>query len=343
MKTPATNPRIAIIGAGAMGCLLAHYLSSAAEVWLIDTWQAQVLAITRDGLRCELDGAVSQSRPFATSDPAAVGRCDAVLVLVKAHQTAWAADVARTLLRSPSPIDAQGARLQKNPPPPLADTPSSAADRRSTLIVTLQNGVGNREALADTLGDAQVGQAVTSLGATLLGPGKVRHAGMGPTIFGALPAHPFTPRLVDLFSQSGLPAELSSDLATLVWGKLVVNVGINAITALLRIPNGALAEVAAARALVEPLVAEAVAVAEALGIVLPYPNPLAHVLAVAQATTANRSSMLQDVLRSSPTEIETINGAVVREGERLGIATPANAMLTALVRALDATAGQRIV
>ncbi len=122
----------------------------------------------------------------------------------------------------------------------------------------------------------------------------------------------------------------------------MVNAGINALTALLRVSNGALAEAAEVRALVAQAVAEAAAVAEALGIRLPYDDPLAHVLAVARATGANRSSMLQDVLRGSPTEIAAINGAVLREGRRLGVATPVNQLLAELMAALDATAQARV-
>src|SRR4029453_11943516 len=106
--------------------------------------------------------------------------------------------------------------------------------------------------------------------------------------------------LADLFSACGLPAELSDDLESLVWGKLVVNAGINALTALLRVRNGALANSAEARALMIGAVAETVAVAQSRGTTLPYGKPLAHTLNVARATGANQSSMLQDVLRGSP-------------------------------------------
>lgn len=304
--------KLGIIGAGAMGCLLAHYLSRSTQVWLLDPWQAQVAAITSQGLACDRDGVETHSTPQATSDPQKIGACDAVLVLVKAHQTPWAAEQAR-ILAGPQ-----------------------------TVTFTLQNGVGNRETLAELLGEAQIGQAVTSLGATLLEPGRIRHAGMGPTVVAAQPDRKAAQALIDLFSQSGLPATLSDDLATLVWGKLIINVGINALTALLRVPNGVLAEQPAATALVARVVAEAVAVAQAGGIQLPYEHPLEHVLAVARATAANRSSTLQDVLRGSPTEIATINGAISREGARLGIPTPANDLITQLVQALDATATQRL-
>ena len=328
-----------------MGSLLSFYLCAQAEVWLLDPWREHVAAIRGAGLCCERDGAAETRHPRATSDPAEIGACDAVLVLVKAHQTAWAAERAIYLLKPDSITDkvtrwhgdrvtTHEAGITPSPPHPLTLS--------QTLIVTLQNGVGNRALLAAALGGGRVGQAVTALGATLLGPGRVRHAGQGATVFGAAPDCAGMAALAELFGACGLPAELADDLDALVWGKLVVNVGINALTALLRVPNGALAELPAARELLAAAVAEAAAVARARGTALPYADPLAHVLAVAQATAANRSSMLQDVLRGSPTEIATINGAVVREGARLGVPTPVNQALALLVQALDASPAARI-
>lgn len=321
--------KLAIIGAGAMGSLLAYFLCEQAEVWLIDAWQEPIEIINRHGLRYERDGVESVRYPHAATDPAAVGPCDAVLVLVKAHQTAWAAEQARSLL-----VQAQQ---------PTDDLPSPGSSLQpSAVCVTLQNGVGNRELLAEYLGEASVGQGVTALGATLLGPGRVRHAGQGATTFGSAPNQAQMVVLAQLFSSCSLPATLSDDIDGLVWGKLVVNAGINALTALLRVPNGALPAHLETRVLLDQVVAEAVAVAAARGTALPYADPLAHVLHVAETTGANRSSMLQDALRGSPTEITTINGAIVREGQRLGVPTPINALLVALVQALDATTGVRV-
>ncbi|HBY99261.1 MAG TPA: 2-dehydropantoate 2-reductase, partial [Chloroflexi bacterium] len=144
------------------------------------------------------------------------------------------------------------------------------------------------------------------------------------------------------FSAAGLATDIQTDLETLIWGKLIVNVGINALTALLRVQNGVLAEVPEARLLLVQAITEAVAVARAAGIALPYDDAVSHVLAVARATGANRSSMLADVLRGAPTEVEVINGSIVRVAERLGMDAPVNRMLTALVRALDTTAGRRV-
>jgi 2-dehydropantoate 2-reductase len=310
--------KIGIVGAGAMGSLLGFHLAARAEVWMLTGWQAQIDALSARGITCE-DGGVAQTRRVhAAADPAEIGACDLVLVLVKSHQTVRAATQALALVEAA----------------PLA----SAAVTFSALqrsVFTLQNGLGNREILAATLGAERVGQGVTTLGATLLGPGRVRQTGRGDTTFGAGPNAEAARVLVELFLACGLPAGLTDDLDGLVWGKLVVNAGINALSALLRVPNGALAELPNARELLSEAVAEAAAVAQARGVALPYADPIAHTLSVARATAANQSSMLQDILRGSRSEIEAINGAVVREGMRLGVATPVNATLTRLVRALD--------
>ncbi len=296
--------KIAILGAGAMGCLLASYLCEQNEVWLIDSWQDQIDIIARSGLRRECDGKQTLHHPLATHEPEAAADCDTVLVLVKSHQTGWAAEQAKSL--------------------------------RAGLVITLQNGIGNADILAQSLGKQRVSQGVTSLGATLLGPGIVRHAGMGSTVFANTSDYAALNALVQCFNACGLPAELSNSLDSVLWGKLIVNVGINALTALLRVPNGRLAEIPEARVILEQAVAEAVAVAAAQGIALPYANAVEHVLSVAHATAGNRSSMLQDVLRGSPSEIAMINGAVLRAGRELGLATPVNELLTNLVAALDA-------
>jgi 2-dehydropantoate 2-reductase len=145
-----------------------------------------------------------------------------------------------------------------------------------------------------------------------------------------------------LFQAAGFEAHLADNVDNLVWGKLIVNVGINALTAILRVPNGALAELPAARTLLERAVVEAVAVVQAKKITLPYENPVERVVGVARATAANRSSMLQDVLRGAPTEIGVINGAIVHEGERVGVPTPVNQMLTDVVRAIEASYTVRV-
>ena len=298
---------IAIIGAGAMGTLLASYLCQNNHVTLIDSWQSQIDHIQHHGLRRERDGVTTISRPSATTQPHEVNACDIVLVLVKYHQTAWAAQHANILLAS------------------------------GGVCITLQNGIGGADILKSILGSHRVSQGVTSLGATLLDIGYVKHAGIGESVFAADHPSPFIPKLIDTFNQSGLPARHYENFESLIWGKLIVNAGINALTAILRVRNGELDTHPGARQLVATIVNEAVEVAHAQQISLPYDDPVAHVLSVSRATAANRSSTLQDVLRESPSEIATINGAVVRAANVYGVDTPYNRMLTELMDIIDSS------
>jgi 2-dehydropantoate 2-reductase len=302
--------KIAILGAGAMGSLFGAKLSRLADVWLVDPWAAHVQAMQREGLRLdELDGSSSLVRVQATMNPAAVGGgVDLAIVFVKSHQTGEAAGWAGPLLRPDG------------------------------LALTLQNGLGNLERMAEALGPGRAVQGVTAHGATLVEPGHVRHAGQGATHIAAQPAlaGPLS-EIAALFQRAGFETHLSDSLDALLWGKLVVNVGINALTAILRVRNGRLAEVEPARELMMAAVDEAVRVVEAKGIRLPYDDPRERVKAVAVATGPNRSSMLSDVQRCVPTEIDVINGAIVREGAKLGIPTPVNQTLVRLIQAMEAT------
>jgi 2-dehydropantoate 2-reductase len=139
-----------------------------------------------------------------------------------------------------------------------------------------------------------------------------------------------------LFNEAGLKAQVSADIDGLVWGKVVLNAAINPLTAILRIPNGALLESNDTLELTRAVANEAAAIANAKHITLPYPNAFERVKQVAQLTATNHSSMLQDVLGKRPTEIDAINGQIVEQGQALGVPTPINAALTSLVRAIEA-------
>jgi len=304
--------KLAIIGAGALGSVIGFHLAASNNVILIDLWQEHINAINTHGLCCVADDSEQIRFLPATTDPALVEPVPVALITVKAAQTSWAATVAAQILQ-----------------------PDGVA-------YTLQNGLGNAELLAHQLGTQRVGQGVTTLGATLVAPGRVRLTGRGTTTFSATPSLSIAYAVADVFRACALPASVSTDLIGLVWNKLIVNVGINALTAILRVPNGALATIPEASKLVRCAVEEAVTVAQAAGITIGLADPVAETLAVAQATAANRSSMLQDILRGAPTEIETINGAIVREGQRLGVPTPFNAFLCDLITALEATAPLRV-
>ncbi|HLN61659.1 MAG TPA: 2-dehydropantoate 2-reductase, partial [Symbiobacteriaceae bacterium] len=202
-----------------------------------------------------------------------------------------------------------------------------------------RTGLGNAEALAGVLGPDRVLAGTTAQGATLLGPGRVAHGGNGPTRIA-----PWTPggaaaleveRVAALFNRAGLAASTAADARPLLWAKLAVNCAINPLTAILRVTNGQLLERPDARRLMEAAAREAGAVAAACGVRL-REEPVAQAIAVAGATAANRSSMLQDVERGRRTEIDAISGAVARLGAEHGVGAPVNATLAELVRALEA-------
>jgi 2-dehydropantoate 2-reductase len=199
------------------------------------------------------------------------------------------------------------------------------------LALTLQNGLGNREILVGALNSQRVAQGVTTLGATLLAPGLARLGGDGLVL---IEAHPHLSPLEVILRVAGFAVNVVEDTRSLVWGKMVISAAINPLTALLRLPNGELLQRPAARSMMGELAREAAAVARAIGVGLPFEGPENAAEDVARRTSANRSSMLQDVLRGAPTEIDAICGAIVRAGDAAGLPTPVNRVMWHLVKAL---------
>ncbi len=300
--------KVAVVGAGAMGSLFGGLLAEAgAEVWLIDIWAAHVDAVNKQGLEIEREGRTRTVRLQATMDPKSISNCDLVIVFVKSTHTG---DAALTAKRIAGP---QG------------------------LVLTLQNGMGNADRIAQDVDPLNVIAGTTSYGATMLGPGKIRHAGVGLTTIGMWHngEGAMAEKVAAFFSKAGIETEVAPDVRSIVWGKLLINVGINAITALTGIKNGELLDLEATIALSRAAVEEAVRVAEAQNIGV-RKDVVDHVLEVARATGKNRSSMGQDVDNRRLTEIKAINGVVVKEAKRLGIPAPVNHTLTALVETLQA-------
>lgn len=295
---------VTIVGVGAMGCLFGAFLSPLAQVTLLGHWPEQIAALARDGLTLDgVDGRSNHHPIQATNDPTTVPPADLALILVKSRQTEQAAALAQQVL---------------------------APDG---IALTLQNGLGNLEKLAAVLGPNHAALGTTSQGATLLEPGTVRHAGHGPTHLATTPqTREQLTAVAHLFNQAGFTTHLVDNVDSLVWGKLAVNCGINPLTALLGVPNGFLAANEPARQVMMAAARETAVVAQTLGITLPYPDAGRRALEVAQATAANHSSMLQDIVRGAPTEIEAICGAVVENGRRIGIPTPINSELLRMVK-----------
>lgn len=301
--------KISIIGSGAMGSLFGGKLAlSGHEVILYDINQNHINKVNNDGLQIEelSSGKKYTARPAATSDPAQAAKAEVLIIFVKSTVTEAAA-------RQFAPLTYP-----------------------DTLVVTLQNGLGNEDILKKHFGPDNTAAGVTSQGATFRGPGEIRHAGNGPThLCMSNGDNKRLQPLIEALNNAGFAAEADENIASLIWSKLIINVGINALTALTGLENGKLLDYPEVKEVMAFLVDEAVQVAQAKGISLSYPEPLKTVFEVCEKTGPNRSSMLQDFDRGSGTEIDFINNAIVREGARLKIDTPVNRTIASLIKAKE--------
>ena len=293
-------PEIIIAGAGALACVLAAQVYASLNLCILDSWKDGVDHIQNEGIRLDYAGGTLQTPPIkAVTDPQRCRGAKLALVLVKSWQTEQTAHQLKQCLR-----------------------PDGYA-------ITLQNGLGNLEILEDVLGEGRAFQGITSTGATLLGPGHVRLAGRGPIY---LPSDPQLESLGEALIGAGFDIYWDDSLETLQWKKLIVNSSINPLTALSRVTNGRLLEESHLHTLMCAIAAETAEVARASGVRLDLDDPAREVENVAAATADNRSSMLQDIDRGAPTEIDAINGAVVRAAETVGLHAPYNRTMWLLVR-----------
>ncbi len=297
--------KVAVLGSGAMGCLYGGALAEAGcDVVLIDVWKDHIDAINASGLKIDgSDGGRTIKNIRGVTRPADAGTADLVVVFVKATMTEQA----------------------------MRDALSLVGDK--TTVLTLQNGLGNVEKLCNVLPASRVIAGTTGHGSTLVGPGHVRHAGIGDTVIGELDGSRSArvEELAALLEKAKMTAKVSTNVMGLIWTKLIVNIGINALTAVTGLKNGRLVDFPETEELMECAIKEACAVAKAKGIRFEVDDPLEHTRAVAKKTAANRSSMLQDVTAKRATEVSVINGAVVDEGRKLGVPTPVNTVLTNLI------------
>ena len=279
------------------------------EVWLLGRRREVVDTINREGITIHQvwTGETLQIPVRATVDPGDAVPAELVVMCVK----------------SPGTLQA------------TKDALPAAGD--GTVFLTVQNGLGNVDTMASVAGRERVLAGVTSNGTTLLGPGSIRHSWMGDTTIGELDGQ-VTERLervAETFRQSGIKVSVSRSVDQLLWTKLVNNCAMSPLAALLRVKNGQLVERPEVRELLRAVVREVSSVAEARGVALPFSETVEKVEANCRNNATNKMSMLQDVERGAPTEIDHINGAVVREGEAVGIPTPINWTLTQLVKALN--------
>jgi 2-dehydropantoate 2-reductase len=320
MATPAFRS-IVVVGAGAVGNFFGAMLARAGHAVTLVGRAAHVAAVREAGLQLHMGGRVEAVRLAASTELAAVHDADLVLFCVKSPDT-------EAVARAMAPLLPAGA-----------------------LVLSLQNGVDNAPVLARHVpgGASSVVPAVVYVATAMPEPGVVKHFGRGDLVIGPLdpadgaPGTPLALRLqalADFFAAAGVPVHLSATVMDELWSKLMVNCAYNAISALVQQPYGRMVELPEVRALQRAIVEEVCAVARAEGRHLPLAPALEAMERIAPAMPAQFSSTAQDLARGKPSEIDHLNGHVARRGAALGIPTPVNQALHALVKLAEAGRAQ---
>ncbi len=301
--------RVGIIGAGTIGTLFAYLLAGENDVSLLDVRAEVIAEIAARGV--SLDDLPARS-VRATRDPADLFASDVLFFFVKAYDTLAAARPFATML---------------NP---------------ATILVSLQNGLGNEESIKTALGSTvALVVGITNESGESEGAGHTRRTGVGATVVGSAGASVDRTRSVaELLEAAGLAASNVYDIRPHLWGKLIANAAINPIAALLERTNGVVVDDPNAGALAREVTLESANVARSLRINLPFSEPWEYVQAMARASSNGGSSMRADLANRRPTEIEQINGAIVAAGRRAGVATPYNEALLRLIKAKEGYASK---
>ncbi|MFH0810554.1 MAG: 2-dehydropantoate 2-reductase [Pseudomonadota bacterium] len=312
---------IGVVGPGAMGCLFGGLLARGAhKVVLLDYKSGRAARIRKTGVAIEGPTGTLSVAVEATASVKGGEGLDLIIFCVKAYDTKAAAGRIKPVVGP------------------------------DTLVLTLQNGLGNVEALEEVFGPGRVLAAVTGQGATLLGSGRVRHAGFGKTYIGwpkpELADDPArreqAAAVAEVLRVAGMETEVVPRIRNYVWHKLILNAAINPLGALLRLKNGDLLNSEKAMELIPDLVREAVAVARFTGVLLPAEDYMAEVRALLEQTKDNSCSMLQDVARGRRTEVAYINGALGQTAQSFGMDISVNQLLAALVEATELSYTQQI-
>jgi 2-dehydropantoate 2-reductase len=300
--------KIAVVGAGAMGSLFGGLLAAAGEkVILVDIWEEHVEAINTRGLIIEKNSTRQTIEVRATTDHSKVGLVDLIILFVKSYDTHDAIEDIKVIVSE------------------------------DTVLLSLQNGLGNIEKISELIGKNKVIPGTTAQGCTLMGPGEIKHAGYGSTIIGEIDGR-ISKRIIkirDTFNRAGIKTEISDKIKVALWSKVLVNIAINPVTALTGLRNGELLDHPEIVKVMLNAVEEAIRVAEALKIDLGFDEHIENVYKVARATYSNKSSMLQDIYKGKRTEIDALNGVIVASARRIGLPVPVNDTLTALVKGLE--------
>jgi 2-dehydropantoate 2-reductase len=301
MNTSTTPLRVTVMGAGAVGSYFGGMLARAGHAVTLVARPQHVEAITRDGLRMETKTFDERVRLQAVTEPSGAREPDLVLFCVKSMDTEAAGRQLRPFLRP------------------------------DTLVLCLQNGVDNAERLRTVLPEHAVSAAVVYVATEMAGAGHLKHHGRGELVIEPVAG---SERAAQALATSGVPTEISDNVRGALWLKLILNCAYNAVSAIAQRPYGDNVKGEGIWDVMRDVVDECLAVAKADGVRVPGD---AHVATrkLVEGMPAQYSSTAQDLARQKPTEIDFLNGYVVRRGQALGIATPANRVLWALVKLLE--------
>lgn len=308
--------KVMIVGPGAIGLLLYAFLSkSKQEIVLLDKSEERAARLKKNGFRVEGRFCAKYTGVSITTNPMDGSDADLWIICVKAYDTKKVVE---------------------------AITPHVKMD---AMVLSLQNGLGPADLLAEVFGDKRALAGVTQMGAFLKEENIVEFCGEGETIIGRSDGQLSASfrEIRELFNKSKVVLRFSKDVTGVIWSKLIINVGINALSAVTRLKNGRLVQLDPARMILSAAVAEAVRVAKRKRVKLIHDDMIAKTESVCEATAQNISSMLADVCHHKKTEIDFLNGAVVRQAQSLGIKTPVNAMLCQLVQTIEGSYEQQQV
>ena len=297
-----TQPlKIAVMGAGAVGCYFGGMLARAGHEVVLIARPQHAEAIQQAGLRMDTKTFDERVRLAASSEPSAVGGAKLVLFCVKSTDT-----------------ESAGAQM----------LPYLAPD---ALVLTLQNGVDNADRLRGVLPKHEVAAAVVYVATEMAGPGHLKHHGRGELVIEPSSA---SDAVAQALIAAGVPTEVSGNVHGALWAKLILNCAYNAVSAITQLPYGKTVEGAGIRDVMRDVVAECLAVAKAEGVAVPA-DVVTAVDKLAASMPSQYASTAQDLARGKRTEIDYLNGLIVRRGEALGVATPANRVLWALVKLME--------
>ena len=303
--------KIAVVGAGAMGSIFgARFHQAGHETVLVDVAQPLVDTINADGVTVIRGDDETVTRLPATTDPGTVGPVDIVVFFTKCYHTAAAAEGARALVGP------------------------------DTVIASLQNGWGNGDVLAAAFPPAQVVVGVTYNSGLVQGPGRVLHPSEQPTLVGSFSdGGDGAARLAEALESAGLATTVASPVRPEIWKKLILNAATLPASALTGMTAGALGSSQDMLDLVSETTREAVTVARALGYDIDFDERIGTILGLVEKAGPTKASMLQDVEAGRRTEIDVINGAVVRAADEVGVAVPINRALMQLIKGWETQRG----